>query len=163
MKSKYIIFLFVILFLFIGKLYSINPPKKLIIKEIMPGNNDRLVSDESIVSVHYAGWLFNGDLKVTDYCNAKGKKFDGTRDPAFRVERSKANGGGWEPFLFQIGKNKVIAGWEIGLKNMPEGGKRCLVIPPNLAYGAREIKDVIPANSTLIFEIELMNIENKKE
>ena len=66
-------------------------------------------------------------------------------------------------FSFELGRNLVISGWELGLKNMKIGGKRCLVIPPNLAYGARRIDDIIPANSTLIFEIELVNIENKKE
>ena len=159
MKNKNIILLFVMSFLLFVKLYSIEPPKKLIVKDIVLGKSDKVVSNNDIVHVHYKGWLFNSNLKVESYCEAKGKKFDDTNDKKLRKTYGILTG----EFSFELGRNLVISGWELGLKNMKIGGKRCLVIPPNLAYGARRIDDIIPANSTLIFEIELVNIENKKE
>ena len=64
-----------------------------------------------------------------------------------------------KPLEFQIGLRQVIPGWEIGLMGMKVGGKRILKIPPSLAYGEKGVGDLIPPNSTLIFEIEILNIK----
>ncbi len=87
--------------------------------------------------VHYTGWLWNG---------AKGKKFDSS------VDRG-------EPFDFPVGAKRVIAGWDEGVASMKVGGKRELLIPPNLAYGPRGAGGVIPPNATLLFEVELLDVK----
>ncbi|XP_066023870.1 uncharacterized protein [Pocillopora verrucosa] len=68
---------------------------------------------------------------------------------------------GREPLEFQLGKGKVIKGWEMGIKGMCIGEKRKLIIPPHLGYGARGIQNVIPSDSVLIFTTELMSIKRK--
>ncbi len=82
--------------------------------------------------------------------NYKGTLIDGTE-----FDSSYSRG---EPFPFDLGAGQVIAGWEQGVAGMKVGGKRKLVIPPNLAYGDRAIGP-IPANSTLIFEVELLDVK----
>ncbi|TFG27899.1 FKBP-type peptidyl-prolyl cis-trans isomerase [Candidatus Thorarchaeota archaeon] len=85
--------------------------------------------------VHYTGWLTNG------------RKFDSS------VDRG-------EPFEFQIGVGQVIQGWDEGVMTMRIGGKRKLTIPPELAYGPRDVGNgLIPPNSTLIFEVELLDLK----
>jgi FKBP-type peptidyl-prolyl cis-trans isomerase FkpA len=86
------------------------------------------------VSVHYAGWLTNGNLFDTSY---------------------KRN----QTFNFQLGTGMVIAGWDEGVSGMKIGGIRQLVIPPELGYGARGAGGIIPPNASLIFEVELMEIQ----
>lgn len=86
------------------------------------------------VSVHYTGWLTDGT------------KFDSS------VDRG-------QPFSFPLGAGSVIPGWDEGVAGMKEGGKRILVIPSNLGYGTSGAPGVIPPNATLIFEVELLDVE----
>ncbi len=91
-----------------------------------------------ICSVHYTGWLYEN--------GAKGKKFDSS------VDRGK-------PFAFRIGGHQVIEGWDEGVATMKVGGKRLLIIPPSLGYGSQDVGGgLIPANSTLVFEVELLGV-----
>jgi peptidylprolyl isomerase len=91
-----------------------------------------------ICVMHYTGWLYeNGQ---------KGKKFDSS------VDRN-------EPFEFPIGQKRVIAGWDEGVASMKVGGKRTLIIPPALGYGARGAGAVIPPNATLMFDVELLAVK----
>ena len=91
----------------------------------------------SRVTVHYTGWLEDGT------------KFDSSLDRG-------------EPFSFTLGGRQVIAGWDRGLAGMKVGGKRRLVIPPELAYGQRGAGGTIPPNATLTFEIELLAVAPPK-
>lgn len=91
-----------------------------------------------ICVMHYTGWLYeNGQ---------KGKKFNSS------VDRN-------EPFEFPIGKGRVIGGWDEGVATMKVGGKRTLIIPPQLGYGARGAGGVIPPNATLMFDVELLAVK----
>jgi peptidylprolyl isomerase len=92
------------------------------------------------VLVHYTGWL------TTDGGKTKGKKFDSS------VDRGK-------PFGFNLGVGDVIKGWDEGVAGMKVGGKRTLIIPPDLGYGKRGAGDDIPPNSTLLFEVELLRVK----
>ena len=88
------------------------------------------------VTVHYTGWL--------DQNGAKGNKFDSS------VDRG-------QQFSFKLGVGQVIAGWDEGVASMQVGGKRTLILPPNLGYGARGAGGAVPPNATLIFDVELFS------
>ena len=90
------------------------------------------------VFVHYTGWLDEG--------GKKGKKFDSSLD------RGK-------PFSFVLGQGMVIKGWDQGVAGMKVGGKRTLMIPSSLGYGARGAGSDIPPNSDLIFDVELLDVK----
>jgi FKBP-type peptidyl-prolyl cis-trans isomerase len=102
--------------------------------EMAPGTGKEAKSGND-VEVHYTGWLTNG------------KKFDSS------VDRK-------ETFKFKLGAGMVIKGWDEGVAGMKEGGKRKLTIPPELAYGNKAVGgNLIPANSTLVFEVELIKVK----
>lgn len=86
-------------------------------------------------TMHYTGWLWKD--------GQKGTKFDSSRDRG-------------QPFAFPLGMKRVIAGWDEGVATMKVGGKRNLLIPPELGYGTRGAGGVIPPNATLFFEVELI-------
>ncbi len=90
------------------------------------------------VSVHYTGWLYNNATK--------GAKFDSSLDRG-------------QPFEFGLGAGQVIRGWDEGVAGMKIGGKRTLIIPPELGYGARGAGGAIPPNATLMFDVELLKVD----
>lgn len=105
---------------------------KMDVKDVIVGTGDEAVQN-SKVQVHYTGWLMDGT------------KFDSSKDRG-------------TPFSFTLGAREVIPGWDMGVKGMKVGGKRELIIPPELAYGKRGAPGAIPPDSTLKFEVELMGV-----
>ena len=104
------------------------------IKDLVVGTGEQ-ARDGAIVSVHYTGWLVDGT------------KFDSSVDKG-------------TPFEFPLGQGRVIKGWDEGVATMRVGGKRELTIPPDLAYGDRSAGAIIKPGSTLVFEIELLEIKD---
>ena len=105
-------------------------------EDTAPGNGAEAKAGDTC-AMHYTGWLWlNG---------AKGQKFDSSLD------RGK-------PFSFKLGAGQVIRGWDEGVAGLKIGGKRSLLIPPELGYGARGAGGVIPPNATLLFEVELLEL-----
>ena len=130
----FITFTFLIIF---STPYAMEAPENLIIKDIEEGNGRIAVKGKEL-AVHYTGWLFDSKLETQNLCEAKGRGM---------------------PFELALGQGMVIPGWEEGLIGMKEDGKRCLVIPSSMAYGNRAVGNgLIPANSTLIFEIILLGV-----
>jgi peptidylprolyl isomerase len=107
-------------------------PDTLKIDDLKVGNGVEAVSGRQ-VTVHYVGTLVDGS------------KFDSSRD------RGKG-------FTFRLGGGEVIRGWDEGVAGMKIGGLRRLTVPPQLAYGERGFPPVIPANATLVFEVELLSV-----
>jgi FKBP-type peptidyl-prolyl cis-trans isomerase len=105
--------------------------------ETAVGSGDVAKSGDN-VDVHYTGWLYND--------GEKGNKFDSS------VDRGQT-------FSFPLGAGRVIGGWDEGVSGMQPGGKRTLIIPPALGYGASGAGGVIPPNATLMFDVELIGIK----
>jgi FKBP-type peptidyl-prolyl cis-trans isomerase FkpA len=104
--------------------------------DTVTGSGDEAKAGQQ-VTVHYTGWLYED--------GAKGAKFDSSKDRN-------------DPFQFDLGRGHVIKGWDEGVQGMKVGGRRTLVIPPQLGYGARGAGGVIPPNATLMFEVELLGV-----
>jgi len=115
------------------KVPSGKPPKKLVIKDLIPGTGQAAKAGDPI-TVNYIG---------VDFAN--GKPFDNSYDRG-------------QPFPFQLGGGQVIPGWDRGLVGMKVGGRRELVIPPSLAYGPQGQPPVIKPNETLVFIVDLLSI-----
>jgi len=111
---------------------SIKTASGLVIEDLVVGNGATAAAGQR-VSVHYTGWLQDGN------------KFDSSKD------RGQA-------FMFSLGRGEVIRGWDEGVNGMKVGGRRKLTIPPDLGYGARGAGGVIPPNATLLFEVELLAV-----
>ena len=113
---------------------EVTTPSGLRIIDVKPGTGPVPQAGQT-VTVNYTGWLYVD--------GKKGKKFDSS------VDRN-------EPFSFTLGQGQVIKGWDEGLATMHVGGKRTLIIPPDLGYGARGAGGDIPPGATLIFEVDLL-------
>ena len=111
---------------------EVTTPSGLKYVDQVVGTGEAVVAGKT-VNVHYTGWLENG------------KKFDSS------VDRG-------QPFSFPLGAGRVIKGWDEGVQGMKVGGKRKLTIPSDLGYGSRGAGGVIPANATLIFDVELLGV-----
>ncbi len=109
------------------------------IEDIVVGSGAEAVAGKN-VTVHYTGWLYDPTQP-----NNRGKKFDSSKDRN-------------DPFKFLLGGGQVIRGWDEGFAGMKIGGKRVLIIPPAMGYGARGAGGVIPPNATLVFEVELLGV-----
>ena len=114
---------------------SITMDNGLVIEDTIEGDGKE-ANDYNKVVVNYTGKLEDGSI------------FDSSLSP------------GKEPFTFTLGVGSVIKGWDMGVKGMKVGGKRKLTIPPELGYGDRGAGNVIPPGATLIFEVELLEVEN---
>ena len=113
-----------------------EPVTELIMKDDVVGTGAVATTGDS-VTVNYVGALTNGTV------------FDASAN-----HQETANG-----FTFNLGAGQVIKGWDQGIVGMKEGGKRTLIIPASLAYGPQAVGDIIPANSALVFQVELLKVE----
>ena len=112
----------------------ITTPSGLQYQEIEMGSGEKPTAGQDVV-VHYTGWL-----------ESNNEKFDSS------VDRG-------QPFTFTLGQGMVIKGWDEGLASMNIGGKRRLIIPASLGYGPRGAGGVIPPNATLVFDVELLDVQ----
>jgi peptidylprolyl isomerase len=112
---------------------EVTTPTGLKYTDELVGNGPSPRNGQTVV-VHYTGWLTNGT------------KFDSSLDRG-------------QPFTFPLGQGQVIKGWDEGVASMKVGGKRKLVIPPELGYGTRGAGGVIPPNATLVFEVQLLGVQ----
>ena len=133
MKIKWLITMAIILLVAGCSKDDKNKSGELIIEDIIVGQGAEAVK-YSIITVNYTGWLEDGT------------KFDSSLNP------------GREPLRFTLGAGQMIQGFDQGIVGMKVGGKRKLTIPPNLGYGSQD-KGIIPPNSTLIFELDLLIVE----
>jgi len=111
------------------------------IEQLQAGQGPAIRAGQHAV-VHYTGWLYDAGAP-----GQRGEKFDSS------VDRG-------QPFSFPLGAGRVIRGWDEGVAGMQVGERRVLVIPPDLAYGQRGAGGVIPPGATLVFEVELLGIDN---
>jgi peptidylprolyl isomerase len=116
------------------RLPKIKPPKKLIVKDLREGTGPAAQPGQT-VTVHYVGVNFKG-----------GKQFDSSWDRG-------------EPFNFTLGSGQVIKGWDLGVAGMKVGGRRLLIIPPDLGYGPDGQPPVIKPNETLAFVVDLLAVQ----
>jgi peptidylprolyl isomerase len=117
---------------------AVTTPSGLKIIDIQVGTGANCKTGQTCV-MHYTGWLYEN--------GAKGRKFDSSVDSG-------------RPFEFAIGRGRVIAGWDEGVATMKVGGKRTLIIPPQLGYGAGGAGGgAIPPNATLMFDVELLDVK----
>lgn len=122
----------------------IPPPAELQKIDVVKGTGEGL-SQGQVAVVQYTGWLYDPTVE-----GHKGMKFDSSRSPNRK------------PYSFTVGHGDVIRGWDEGVQGMQPGGQRQLVIPPALGYGEVGAQNVIPPNATLVFDIELLKIEEPK-
>lgn len=134
MKKILLISSLILLIIFIGCERKNFVTKSGVKVEVLKQGEGALPKEGQIVTVHYTGWLTDST------------KFDSS------VDRK-------EPFTYQFGVGQVIQGWDDGVATMKVGGKSRFIIPPELGYGNQEVGGIIPANSTLIFEVELLGIK----
>ena len=122
---------------------AVAPPTELQKIDIKKGVGEG-ISQGQVAVVHYTGLLYDPTA-----AEQKGAKFDSSRDRG-------------QPFSFSVGAGNVIRGWDEGVQGMQPGGQRRLVIPPALGYGEVGAQNVIPPNATLVFDIELLRIDEPK-
>ncbi len=108
--------------------------------DTVEGEGEEAVAGKPVV-VHYTGWLYDENAP-----DQRGSKFDSSLDRN-------------DPFTFNLGAGQVIRGWDEGVAGMKVGGQRTLIIPPEMGYGARGAGGVIPPNATLVFEVELLDVQ----
>jgi len=113
-----------------------TPPTTLVTKDIVVGDGAEAKAGDT-VKVQYVGALFDS-----------GKEFDASWDRN-------------QPFSFALGGGQVIKGWDQGVEGMKVGGRRVLIIPPDLGYGAQGSPPTIPANATLVFVVDLEDVQSK--
>ena len=118
----------------------ITTPSGLQYEDTVAGSGDEARAGQR-VNVHYTGWLHDPSA-----ANGRGAKFDSSKDRN-------------DPFEFSLGAGMVIKGWDEGVAGMKIGGKRTLIIPAALGYGARGAGGVIPPNATLKFDVELLGVQ----
>ncbi len=117
---------------------SSRPLPELKMNDIVTGEGALAVQGATL-TVHYTGWLYKNGRRA--------KKFDSSLDAG-------------QPFTFRLGAGEVIQGWEVGINGMRVGGKRELIIPPEMGYGNTGAPPVIPPDSILDFEVQLLEVQH---